>query len=178
MKKNLLSIIILFLLIINLSLTGVLVFSLVTANQRATALMADVATVLRLELPTAGAGEFVAPEIPIANVATYNVAAGEAMTMPLKQGPEDASTRYVMVRVSLSMDSKNRGYRDNGEGDLSAVDMMIQDIIITAFGRYTGDEVKEADIQEQIKGEIINGLHAMYNSDFIFGVLFRDIKYA
>jgi flagellar FliL protein len=180
MKKNLLSIIILFLLIINISLTAVMTFSLVVTNQNALSLMTDVATILRLELPTVSlsdTGEYVAPNVDIANVVTYDVAGGESMTIPLKQGPADTSTRYIMVRVALSMDSKNKGFKDNNEGDLKAVDVMIQDRINSAFSHYTSDELKDPAIMEQVKGEIILGLHAMYGSDFIFNVSFRDVRY-
>ena len=182
MKKNLLSIIILFLLIVNISLTSVMMFSLVLPNQRALALMTDVATVLRLELPAAGAlggGEFIAPDVPIGNVATYDVAGGEAMTIPLRLGPEEDRTRYIIVRASLSMDSKNKAYSKAGNsGDLSSVDTMIQDVIIRAFGNYTADEVRDPYILDRIRTDIILGLHAMYNSDFIFSVQFRDVKYS
>jgi flagellar FliL protein len=181
MKKNLLSIIILFLLIVNISLTSVMMFSLVLPNQRALALMTDIATVLRLELPAAGisGGEFVAPDVPIANVSIYDVAGGESMRIPLKHTPDDDRTRFIMVRASLSMDSKNRAYsRDGNSGDLSGVDQMIQERITRVFSSYTVDEVRDPLILEKIKTEIIVSLHAMYNSDFIFGIQFRDVAYA
>ncbi|MDR2547155.1 MAG: flagellar basal body-associated FliL family protein [Lachnospiraceae bacterium] len=175
MKKNLLSIIILFLLIINISLTGVMVFSLVTTNQRAIALMTDVSTVLRLELPSGG--EYVVPTVPIRNVTTYNVAGGESMTIPLRSAEDEAVTRYMMVRISLSMDSKNRGYRNNGDGDLSAVDSMIQDIITRSFARYNSSEVRDIAVLDAIRSDILRDLHILYESDFIFNVSFLDIRY-
>jgi flagellar FliL protein len=178
MRKNLLTVIILFLLIVNISLTGVLTFTLVVTNQAALALMTDVATVLRLELPMDGdSGEFVAPSVPIRDVATYNVAASEQLTIALRQGEGETSTRYMVLRVALSMDSRSRDFRNNGEGDLSAVDTMIQDIIIRAFSRYTSAEVREAEILENIKREILTDLHTLYDSTFIFGVSFLDIMY-
>jgi len=181
MKKNLLSIIILFLLIVNISLTSVMMFSMVLPNQKALALMTDVATVLRLELPAAGlaGGEFIAPEVPIANVTTYDVAGGESMRIPLKLSPDEDRTRYIMLRASLSMDSKNRAYsRAGNNGDLSSVDSMIQDVIIRILSNYTMEEVRDPAILERIRTEIILGLHALYDSDFIFSVQFRDVTYA
>ena len=183
MKKNMLSIIILFLLIINISLTAIMMFSLVVTNRRAINLMSDVAAVLRLELPAASSagGDFVAPDVAIADVVTYDVAGGEAMTIPLKMGPDDSTTNYILVRVSLAMDSSNRGYKRGANGgDLSAVDVMIQDIVIGAFGKYTADELKQTDSSafDQIRMDILVGLHTMYQSDFIFNVSFRDIRYS
>jgi flagellar FliL protein len=191
MKKNLLSLIILFLLVINIVLTAIMVFSLVTTNQRANALMADVASVLQLELPPGGAnaasgdGSFQIPDVPIANVVTYDVNGGEQIMIPLKPAPEDTTTKYVILTASLSLDSKNKGFKDNkialtdsGGADLSKVDVMIQDVINRTIGKYTSDEIKTTETQDQAKIEIIQGVQAMYGSDFVFNVQFREVKYS
>jgi flagellar FliL protein len=192
MKKNLLSLIILFLLVINIVLTAIMVFSLVTTNQRANALMADVASVLKLELPPGGAsaaasgdGGYVVPDVPIANVVTYDVNAGEQIMIPLMPAPEDTTTKYIILTASLSLDSKNKGFKDNkialtdsGNADLSKGDVLIQDIINRTFSKYTSDQVRQSDIVDQIKAEIIQGLQGMYSSDFIYNVQFREVKYS
>jgi len=179
MKKNLLSIIILFLLIVNISLTSVMVFSLVVTNQRALSLMTDVATVLRLELPAMdiNSGEFIVPDVPIKNVETYDVAAGEAMTIPLKMGAEDTGTRYIVVSASLSMDSKNKGYKANSGPDLSKNDSLIQDVINQTFAKYTLLDVQDQSTLDRIRTEIVIGLHGLYGSDFVFNVSLRNIRY-
>jgi flagellar FliL protein len=179
MKKNLLSIIILFLLIVNISLTAVMMFSLVLPNQKALALMTDVATILRLELPSVNVagGTYVAPEVALKNVETYNVNGGESMMIPLKRGPEDTSTSFFMARAALSMDTKNKGYKDTDSGDLSVVDTMIQDVIIRVFGGYSMAEVLDQEIFEEIRTKIIIGLHDLYGSEFIFSIQFRDVIY-
>ena len=50
MKKNLLSVIILALLIVNLALTGIMMFSTVTANKKTVALVNQIASILNLEV--------------------------------------------------------------------------------------------------------------------------------
>jgi hypothetical protein len=146
--------------------------------------MADVASVLQLELPPGGAsgattdGAYQVPDVPIANVVTYDVNGGEQIMIPLKPAPEDTTTKYIIVTASVSMDSKNKGFKDNGSGDLSSVDVMIQDIINRTFSRYTSDQVKTTETMDQAKVEVIQGLQSMYNSDFIFNVQFREIKYS
>lgn len=179
MKKNLLSVIILFLLIVNISLTAVMMFSLVLPNQKALALMTDVATVLRLELPSVSVagGTYVAPEVALKNVETYNVNGGESMMIPLKMGANETSTRFFMARTALSMDTKNKGYKDTDSGDLSVVDTMIQDVIIRIFGGYTMEDILDPDIFDEIRTKIILGLHDLYGTDFIFSVQFRDVIY-
>ena len=48
MKKNLLSVVILALLVVNLILTGIMMFSCVSANKKTAALVNDIASVLDL----------------------------------------------------------------------------------------------------------------------------------
>jgi flagellar basal body-associated protein FliL len=179
MKKNLLAIIILFFVIINMSLTAILVFSTVSTNQKAMALMTDIATAMNLDLSSSksgdNAGEYVVPTIPIANQETYAVNGGENMMIALKLGPNDEATRFTRLKVSLTMDTKNKGYKDNSGPDLSAADPQIQDVITSAFKVYTADEVNEPDIQNKIKGEIVRGLQTLYDSDFIFNVIFAEM---
>ena len=54
MKKNLLSVVILALLVVNLILTGIMMFSCVSANKKTAALVNDIASVLDLELTGGG----------------------------------------------------------------------------------------------------------------------------
>ena len=50
MKKNLLSIVILALLIVNLVLTSIMMFSVMSTNKKTAAVVTDIASVLQLEL--------------------------------------------------------------------------------------------------------------------------------
>ena len=54
MKKNLMSVVILALLVVNLILTGIMMFSCVSANKKTAALVNDIASVLDLELTGGG----------------------------------------------------------------------------------------------------------------------------
>jgi flagellar FliL protein len=179
MKKNLLSIIILFFLIINISLTAIMVFSMVGTNQKAMALMTDLAAAMNLDLTATksgeNAGQYVVPSVPIKDQETYAVNGGENMMIALKLGPNDDATRFTRLKVSLVMDSKNKGFKAASGPDLSGQDMQIQDIITSALKVYTADEVNDPATENAIKGEIIRGLQSLYDSDFIFNVIFAEM---
>ncbi len=84
MKKNLLSVIILALLIVDLALTGIVMFSTVSANKKTVSLVNDIAAVLDLEL-TNGTGEATNVgnvSVSVADTDVYNIQ--DAMTIALK----------------------------------------------------------------------------------------------
>ena len=111
--------------------------------------------------------------VSLKNTALYNIA--DSMTIPLKMG-EDEKLHYIVVQVSLSLNKKSKDFKTYGEGDLSGTEAMIQSAIIDVFGQYTVDEAR--DNQEAVKKAILQRLQAIYDSDFIYNVSFRDIKYS
>ena len=61
MKRNLMTVIILILLVLNLILTAIVTFSTVSANKKTIALVNSIASVLDIEISGASAGEFRLP---------------------------------------------------------------------------------------------------------------------
>lgn len=189
MKKNLLSIIILALLIVNIVLTAIMMFSVTGAAQKTSALVTDIASAIRLDLGSAvgAAGETVAEPVAIQDSLPYSFE--QPMTIPLKPtmvqnaGGElvaDGMTHYIVVQVTLDLNTKHEDYKANGEGDLTAASAMIQNEIIDAFSLYSLPEV-QADQNAgwaQIKPDILQRIHNIYNgSTFVYNISFRDIKY-
>ena len=84
MKKNLMSVVILALVAVNLVLTGIIMFSTVSANRKTIALVDDIAAILNLELEKPSAGEENAEEEMVApeNSEVYDIA--DAMTVALR----------------------------------------------------------------------------------------------
>ena len=78
MKKNLLSILILVLLIVNIALTSVMMISVISTNKKTAELVTSIAMAMHMELYTPG-GE-AATEVPISETETYVMA---EMMIPL-----------------------------------------------------------------------------------------------
>ena len=174
MKKNLISIIILALLIVNIVLTAVMMLSVTSASRKTAALVDNIAKALNLEL-TAQTESGEREIVPIENTATYSIS--EKMTIPLKDSVDEEGNRtshFCMASISFSINKKNDGYKKYTE-DLSQQEEKIKDMINTVFAQYTLEEAKGNE--ETLKAEILEEVQRMYDSDFIFDVGFGSILY-
>lgn len=172
MKKNLISIIILALLIVNVVLTAIMMFSVVGTSRKTAALVDNISTALSLELEANGNGEDTSiPDIPMSEIATYDIS--EKMTMPLKLD-EDGETHFFIATITLSMNTKDKGYKKYGES-LEERESLIKSEINDVYSQYTLEEARNN--QDQIKEEILKRIQEMFDSEFIFNVAFSDIMY-
>lgn len=168
MKKNLLSIIILALLIVNLVMTSVMMISVTGANKKTAAIVTDIASVLKLELNQGTETGESAEAVSLENTEAYDLP--DEMTIPLLKG-EDGVMHYALVKVSLSMNIKNDGYKTYG-ADISSRQSLIEGVITEVISQYNVDEVqvKSAEIQDEILSRLQS--KEMFDSDFIYKVTF------
>lgn len=173
MKKNLISVIILALLIVNIVLTAIMMFSVTGASKKTAALVDNIAKALDLELAASGEGE-VEEAVSMADTETYSFA--EPMTIPLKKVEGDDKDYYCIVSITLSINTKADGYKEYGSAEsLATMEGLIKDEINSVFAQYTMDEARDG--QEEIKKEIINRIQTMFDSKFIYNVSFGDIMF-
>lgn len=173
MKKNMISIIILALLIVNIVLTAIMMFSVTNASKKTAALVDNIATALDLELTAQNGGEDAEEEVvPMTDTETYQIS--DSMTIPLKSGEGDDEDHYCLVSVTLSINTKDKGYKTYGS-DLSEQENLIKSEINDTFAQYTVDEAKNN--QDQIKQEILERVQTMFDSKFIYNVSFSDIMF-
>ncbi len=178
MKKNVLSIIILALLIVNIILTGIMMISMVSTNKKTSELVGDIAAVLSLEL---GVKEGEEKEIPISQQYIWNLDGN--MTIPLKSedvldsegnvtGKKD---HYVQFTVSFSLDMKGEGYEEYGGENIANYSSLVKDVITTTVSKHTIDECRsDFDV---IKQDILENVKALFDKDFIYKVAINDLKY-
>jgi len=171
MKKNLISVIILALLIVNIVLTAIMMFSVMSASRKTAALVDNIATALDLEL-VSNQDENVEEVVSMADTETY--AFTDKMTIPLKKSEGDDTDHYCIVSITLAINTKADGYKDYGS-DLSKQEGLIKDEINSVFSQYTVDEARNS--QEQIKKEIVERIQKMFDSEFIYNVSFGDILF-
>lgn len=171
MKKNLISVIILALLIVNIALTSVMLFSVTSTNKATADMVMRITGAMDMELSSADGTAFT-PVVPIENIASYDIA--DTMTIRLKQD-EDGAEHYIMIAVTLSMDTENEDYKEFG-ATLADRESLIKSEIINVVGQYTMAEA-QAD-EAGMKQAILESIQNMFGSDFIFRVDFRDVKYS
>jgi len=173
MKKNLLSVVILALLIVNLVLTGIVMFSTVSANKKTVALVNDIAEVLDLEL-AAGKGSDesdTAEVVSVADTDVYNIQ--DAMTIALRPS-DDGKEHYCMCEVSFSLNKTHDDYSEL-QPMIANQESKIRSIIISIIGQYSKEDAQAN--QTAIEKDILSQVQNMFGSDFIFEAYFRDIKF-
>lgn len=173
MKKNLISVIILALLIVNIVLTAIMMFSVTGASKKTAALVDNIAKALDLELAASGEGE-AEEAVSMADTETYSFA--DQMTIPLRKSEGDDKDHYCIVSITLSINTKADGYKEYGSAEsLASMEGLIKDEINSVFSQYTMEEARDG--QEEIKKEIINRIQTMFDSKFIYNVSFGDIMF-
>ena len=173
MKKNLMSVVILALVTVNLVLTGIIMFSTVSANRKTIALVDDIAAILNLEIEKPSAGEE-APEEQMVlpeNSEVYDIA--DAMTVALRDSG-DGKDHYAMCSVSFSLNKENEDYKTY-QPMLAAKESKIKSEIIEVVGSYTKEQA-QADVHG-IENAILAKVQAMFDSTFVYEAYFRDIKF-
>jgi hypothetical protein len=166
MKKNILTIIIMAITLINTILLGVLIFTIVPTANKTNQMVAKVASLIDLELESPEKANEV---IPVADIETYDIP--DKLTINLKQGA-DGLNHYAIVYVSLSMNSKNADY-EKLQPKVEANVNPIKEIVTEEFAKYAMNEVEEN--KNIIKKQVITRIQDLFQSDFIINVSFGNI---
>lgn len=171
MKKNLLSILILGCTVINIILSGLCLFSVMTTNQKTAKVVTDVANAISIDLGTGSSETNNTTTVPIENIETYSIP--EKMTIALK--PTDGDAHYCMVTVFFSMDITADDYKKYG-ATIANNENIFRSIINDTISQYTIDEARVS--QDDMKKEILKKVQDKYSgSTFIFDVAFSDIVF-
>ncbi len=169
MKKNLITVVILALVVVNLVLTAVLTISIVPETKKANELITKVCSAIDLDLQAGDTAGSLA--IDIADMVDYPVNEGATLTFNLADG------HYAVIGVSLSLDSTNEDYttKFGGTGDLKPYDNVISDTIKTVVTSHTFDDMTKNE--EAVKEEILESLQTLFKSSFIVRVNFSSATY-
>lgn len=164
MKRNILTIVILAMTIINVVLTAVVVFVMVPTSNKTNALVAKVAQVIDLELEANPGG---IEGISVSDIETYDIP--DKLTIRLK---DDGNVKhYAIVYASLSLNKKHSQYEEL-QPFVETNKNKITEIITVEFSKYKDTEVY--DNIDIIKEEVINQLKDLFASDFIINVSFGN----
>lgn len=174
MKKNLITVIILALVVVNLVLTAVLTITIIPETQKANELITKVCSAIDLDLvagDTAGS-----LSVNVADMVDYPVSEGGTMTINLADSG-DGNLHYAVLSVSLSLDSKNEDYATfgDGAGNLGAQDNIISDTIKTVVAKHTIEDMRNNE--DGVKEEILEALQGLFKSSFIVRVNFSSATY-
>ncbi|MBO4311317.1 MAG: flagellar basal body-associated FliL family protein [Lachnospiraceae bacterium] len=173
MKKNLLGILILGLTFVNIIISGITMFSVMTTNQKTAKVVADVANAISIDLGTGSSEGQFAEAVPIENIETYSIP--DKMTIALKPTIGDDKDHFCMVSVFFSINTKHKDYKKYST-TISEKENLFRSIINDTIAQYTLDDARVS--QDEMKKEILKKVQEKYSgSDFIFDVSFSDIVF-
>ena len=171
MKRNLMTVIILVLLVLNLVLTGIVMFSTLSANRKTVALVDTIASVINIELEGAEGEVEEEATVNVADSVIYDIA--DSMTIALRPG-NDGADHYAMVEVSFSLNSTHDDY-ETYQPMLAEKESKIKSEIIDVIGSYTKEEAM--DNIPGLQAAILKRVQDMFGSTFVYEAYFRDIKF-
>lgn len=172
MKKNLISVLILALVLVNLILTAILMFTVVPQTKKSNELIDQVCSAINLELE--GGQNKDALSVPIENIEVYNITDGFTVNLA---DSGDGKAHYAVFSVGLSMNKESDGYKTyKGAEGLAEKETIIRSEINTIVGAYTADEFN-ANGQKEVKAEILEAMQDLFGgADFIVGVNFSSVQ--
>ncbi len=178
MKKNLLSVLILVLMIVNIAMSAVMMMSVVGTNQKTAALMDSIEAAMNLELNSPGSFA----DVSLTDTETYNVG---QMTIHLEYSQvvgEDGTVAtsnkqvYIVFDIALLLDKTHADYEQYGGGNTSQYDSMIKDAVENVVSNYTEEECR-ADFSGAIRDEILDAIQNLFHSKVVYGITLSNVKY-
>ncbi|MBQ9990649.1 MAG: flagellar basal body-associated FliL family protein [Lachnospiraceae bacterium] len=168
MKKNMISILILALLVVNIVLTAIMMFSVVGTARKTSALIDDITSAINLELDNqrGTSTEATVIDVPIENIEVYKIE--EELTIPLTIGA-DGKSHYFLVGVALSLNTKDSDYKKLKD-TIADREELIKGEIISVIGSYTVEELQEGT--DGARMEVLSRIQKLFGSEFIFNVTF------
>lgn len=160
------SVIILALLVVNLVMTSVLMFTIYPQSQKANQLITAVCNAIQLDINNGAATGL--GNLPIDQITTFQVSSGSDMTINLSGGG------FALIQVSLSVNNKSDTYKESQTTVLSDQEAIIKDAINNIVRQYTKEEFLQNN--EAVKKEILKSLQQTFGADYIVGVTFPEQK--
>lgn len=170
MKRNILTVIIMALSIVNLVLSAVIVFSVVPNVNKTNNLIDQVAEIINLDLEAQNGNEKI---ITSDEIESYNLE--EELIINLKKDSDSTKEHYaVMSKISLSLYKGVHDY-DKVKKNIEDSTATVYDIIRKEFTNYTKDEAKISE--EKIKDNIIQMLNDKYGKKVVQDIAFGSLVY-
>lgn len=171
MKKNLLTVLVLALTLVNTILIGVMMVSVMGTNKKTAKLVGDIATVLNLEFGTAGEEEKL--EVSLADTEVYAI--DGSMTILLKSEPGATKSTYIVFDIALSLNKKHADYKKYGGENFKSYDSMIKSAINDAVMQYT--ELECRNDMQAMKDDILKAIQEIFQSDFVYNISLSGVKF-
>lgn len=170
MKKGVINLLILALVLVNLVLSLVLVFTFVPSVNKTNTLIDKICKIIDLDVDGEGGAS---SDVPIENLEYVPVTFSEGKTeqvFNLKQGSSDKSS-HIKLSVILAINTKHGDYSSKSEALTSAMTYIsggIGDIVM----EYTAAQANAG--KKEMEQKVLKMLQEYFASDFIYDVSFSQ----
>lgn len=166
MKRNILTIVVIALCLINLALSAVVVFSIVPMANRTNDLITQVASVINLELEDPNA-ESLPTDVALSDLETLEAIAEEGtITVNLRKG-EDGKAHYAIFNsITIMINKTVEDYADL-KVNIANNHKKIIEIVRSVISSHTLEEM-ESNGDDDIHDEIIEKLNEYFGSTGIY----------
>ncbi len=170
MKKNILTVVILVLVLANMVLTAIMMFTVLPSAKKTDKMITDICSILDLELASENK-ESASEKVDMKDVVYHELE--EPMTLALKkEGNEDL--HYLVINVSVAMNTKDKGYKTYDGENIVEKEGLIKSAITSVVSQYTFSEAQES--LDEMQNKILKNLQETFDSKFIYQILFSDVK--
>ena len=166
MKKNILTIIVMAVSIVNLVLGIVLVFSIVPASNKTAALVDKVASVIDLNIDDPNSEE---QDYTIDDLVAYTKTYDSAVNINLKKDVGDDSNHYAQLAgFTISFNSKADDKKVSES--IQTNDIYVDDIVKETLGSYTATTLDLV----KVRSEIVKKIQEKYNTKAVVEISLKD----
>lgn len=174
MKKNILTIVIMALSVINVILTAVIVFTMVPAMNRTNNLVKEISQMVDLELEQSEEDQNAVVSVKNRDVHSFSSSKDTTLTINLKEG-QDESAHYALVdTIYVTLNTGSDDYEDLAEiidGKGSDIIQKVTDVI----GSYDYETISAN--RDAMRQEIIKKLQEFFETETIIDVSFDNLRF-
>ena len=164
MKKNMLTVLVVILCIVNITLSAFIVFTVVPNAQRTDQLITRILQIIDLELESP-IPQDINITYDIENIEKYEI---EDMTANLAPGT-DGKSHFAKISASLTINNADDDYAKlNPKVETMKSDIV--SIIKTHVSAYDNEQLSNPETKKTIKEQILSDIQTLFNSKFIVDV--------
>ncbi len=168
MKKNLITVLILAISIINLVFNIILFFVFMPSVAKTNKLIGDISEVLDLELASQSASS--AGQVDVNNLVEFKLEEGSPINLASNGDDELHALKYG---ITIKMDKTAKDY-EKINTTLSTSTSYIYDITRDVVGQYTYEQVIDVNVRKEIKEKLLVEFKQYFNTECIYSVEFYD----
>lgn len=169
MKKNMLTIVVLAVSLLNLVLSAVIVFTVVPTSQKTSRLIDQVASAVDLELANEGSGE---ANVSVEDTEVYTIT--KELTLNLKRDTDNVDHYGMLDSVTVSLNSKAKDFK-SVNSNMEKSESYIMDTVSEVISGYTYDSITQN--RDQVKAQCLEKIQKHFDTDCIYDISFGNLRF-